>query len=150
MSNNEVQYKELLEVARSPGKAEQPPREICEQMWFPNGNNIFGKLENSRSRRLIQGREWIREHENTYNCATQLSLMFLAHDVDSLVLGLKKSRQHGRGRKTLAFEQYAKDSGLSSEEVRNEYKRSRSLFQVLAEEGPGSLLLVLRSESPGL
>jgi len=117
----------LARVTQALGGAKQLPRESYKDFWLSHGPTF----EQSSA----------TEGGNIFSdFLERLSLMLLAHKVDSLVLSIDVSLRSGHGRKTAAFETYAKENDMSTDDVRKYYKRSRAFYQILDEEGPGSLL----------
>lgn len=138
--SNQKRVQHLVRVAQALEKAEALPLDSCRALWSGRAG-VFETSKNlARARRLQLGRQKIAERDSAYDCAWRLGLMFLAHDVDYLRLTLNDLKlESGCGRKTVAFEHYAKDSGILEQQVRDDYKKSGNFYQLLIQSGPGSI-----------
>ena len=92
--------------------------------------------------RLQLGRDKIKKASSQYDCADRLTDMYFAHHVDYIVETtiVKDKLPPGQGRLTAAFKQLSEDSGIPVDVMKEDYGGCRNFFQVLHEEGPGSLL----------
>lgn len=95
----------------------------------------------SRFSRLQRGREELAKRSTEYACARPLGLLFLAHEVDHLVLTCSELKLgRGRSRQTAVFEMLAEISGIELQSLKNDYWGSARYFKLLQAWGPGALL----------
>jgi hypothetical protein len=131
----------LIRVVYGSAKAVQHPLIFYQNLWHTNKDNVFSAETSAESRlsRLFRGRKKIDRHHQRFECASRLSLLFLAHDVAATKswnweLGPGQSRQH------VAVLAIAHHLGVATEEIKKEWRRSRNYVKLLEVCGPGSLL----------
>ncbi|CAG8980234.1 hypothetical protein HYALB_00009816 [Hymenoscyphus albidus] len=142
--DKQIRVQRLVRTVRGLEKAAALPLQSYERLWSTKGKIFEGSETGPSGRlcRLQRGRQKIRQGNGEYECASRLSLLFLANDVDHIYSSNKLKLSSGRGRKTIAFEELAESSGISLNTLKDDYKKSRGYMQLLAEEGPGSVLEV--------
>jgi hypothetical protein len=86
--------------------------------------------------RLILGRNKFKHH-----FTHMLSILYFAHEVDHITL-MCGERAGARKKKGAAFTIVAKALGIPRKTVAAEYRKSMNLFQVIEQEGPGTLVQI--------
>lgn len=122
-------------------KAPHQPAHFYREIWSAQKNNVFCAKGSSESRisRLFHGRKLIDQEHQRFEDAGRLSLVFLAHDIETIKdqdwkLGPGQSRQHA------AVLWISKHLDVNPEEVKKEWRRSRNYLRLLEVCGPASLL----------
>lgn len=129
----------LVRVTRGSVEALQQPPEFYNMLWSGNDNVFAGGESDSKLCRLYRGRKKIDKFHQQYECASRLSLVFLAHDIEATKskdwrLGPGQSRQYA------AVLWIAHHLGVSPEDVKDEWRRSQNYVRLLEVCGPGVLL----------
>ena len=129
----------LLKVVRGSIEASQHPPTFYEAVWSGSDDVFAGEASDSRLRRLYRGRKKIDQYAQQYECASRLSLLFLAHDIEVI-----KSRSWklgpGQSRQSVAVLGIASHLGVSPEDIKDEWRRSQNYVRLLETCGPGILL----------
>ena len=136
-SSNRAQH--LIRVTRGSIEAFQQPPEFYSMLWSGNENVFAGGESDSKLCRLYRGRKKIDNFHQQYECASRLSLVFLAHDIEAT-----KSRDWklgpGQSRQYAAVLWIAHHLGVSPEDIKDEWRRSQNYVRLLEVCGPGVLL----------
>ena len=129
----------LCRVVRGSIEASQHPPEFYKALWSGSDNIFAGEASDSRLRRLYRGRKKIDQYSQQFECASRLSLLFLAHDIEVI-----KSRSWtlgpGQSRQSIAVLWIACHLGVSPENIKDEWRRSQNYVRLLEACGPGILL----------
>ena len=136
-SSRSAQY--LIRATRGSIEALQQPLDFYKTFWSGNDNVFTGADSDSKLRRLYRGRRKIDKFHQQYECASRLSLVFLAHDIEAT-----KSRDWklgpGQSRQYVAVLWIAHHLGVSPEEIKDEWRRSQNYVRLVEVCDPGILL----------
>ena len=129
----------LVRVTKGSIEALQQPLDFYKMLWSGNDNVFAGGESDSKLCRLYRGRKKIDKFHQQYECASRLSLVFLAHDIE-----VTKSRDWrlgpGQSRQYAAVLWIAHHLGVSPEDIKDEWRRSQNYLRLLEVCGPGILL----------
>ena len=129
----------LLKVIRGSIEASQHTAAFYKALWSGSDNIFAGEASDSRLRRLYRGRKKIDQYLLQYECASRLSLLFLAHDIE-VIKGRPWKLGPGQSRQFVAVLWIARHLSVSPEDIKDEWRRSQNYMRLLEKCGPGILL----------
>lgn len=138
---DQTNCRDLVDIAVHLVNSQPLEETVYESLW-ERSVDIFSKTNSkaSRVRRLEAGRAVLQRECLANNYANRLGLLLFRIELDEMILSVPDNKcRQGVGKATIAYEDYAKEAGVSVGYVSQNRSLSRNYARLVTTSGPGIL-----------